>query len=87
MVLTAMPGKVITGKLNYVSPTITEAEGKDGKRGYTAYFDSEELNGVDQTRLGMTGKAKIYTGRKSLYSIYVQKWKDRAVTWAKMLLS
>lgn len=68
LALQALPGVVVEGSISAVSHLKTEDE--DGNRHYEGYLESEQLNQLEEVKFGMTGKAKIYIGLKTLYELY-----------------
>ncbi len=75
--LKALPDQLLEGELLFTSQSPTVG-------GYEAYLFSEGLNRNPNIRLGMTGLAKIHTGNRSLYHIYLRKWKESFVTSIKL---
>jgi len=93
IVLQAMPQRIIDGTLMYVSQTQAgeeSAEAQDTEegrsQGYIAYFESDGLNDISGVRFGMTGIAKIHTGKKTMYNIYFKPIVERIRTRFKMMM-
>ncbi|KPA17424.1 GAF domain protein [Candidatus Magnetomorum sp. HK-1] len=78
--LQAFPDILINGRVHSVSWTMTDPETEDEPKGYKAWIIGQEINDVPEIRFGMTGKAKIVTGRKTLFEIYFKPMCDRIIT-------
>jgi len=83
--LQSMPDKLFKGNISYVSQVKTEAENDGEVSGYLAYVDSSQLNENSAVRFGMSGKAKINTGTKTLYSQFIKTIIEKYKTRYKML--
>jgi GAF domain-containing protein len=78
--LQAFPDILIHGHVQSVSWTITEPETEDEPIGYKAWIIGKNIDELPDIRFGMTGRAKILTGKKTVYEIYFKPIIDRIVT-------
>ena len=85
LTLQVLPGVVIAGKLQSVSQTKTESE--TGESHYIGYFTSQQLNEIAAVKFGMTGAAKIDSGQKTLYRIYLEPTLIHWLTQLKFFFS
>jgi len=88
--LQAIPSMVIKGSLSFIANSKVaeddpEAEMTNDEPAYVVYFKSKVLNEIPSIRYGMTGIAKIYVGKKTLYNIYLKPLVMRIKTQFNML--
>lgn len=83
--LQSIPGAVIRGSISEISQLKVEDE--EGNQHYIAYFTSEQLNKISSVRFGMTGRAKIYTGSKTLYESTIKKTVVLLITRIKLMIT
>ncbi len=84
LTLQALPGIVARGDLIDISQV--KIEDDEGREHYVGYLRSDELNQLSTLKFGMTGKAKIHTGNKTLYSVYLKPTVSRLITQIKLML-
>ena len=78
--LQAFPDLLINGQVKVVSWTMTEPETEDEPEGYKAWITGQAVNDFAEIRYGMTGKAKIITGKRTIFEIYFKPMCDRIIT-------
>ncbi len=86
LTLQALPGTVMQGELTAISQKKKEPESEDAPEGYIGYVLSQDLNEVPSVKFGMTGRAKIHTGQKTLYQLYIEPALARLITQVKLIL-
>jgi len=82
--LYAFPNISIKGKLESISCVKSEPETEDETEGFKAWIKSAQLNDIPEIRFGMTGKAKIIAGKKTIYDIYLDPFFQRIYSSYKM---
>jgi len=85
--LHAFPDLLIKGQVKSVSWTIIAPETEDEPEGYKAWIHADAINKISKIRFGMTGKAKIITGKKTPFEIYLKPLCDRIVTEFRLKFS
>ena len=85
--LQAFPDLLIEGQVHSVSWTMIEPETEDEPKGYKAWIHANAMNDIAKIRFGMTGKAKIITGKKTPFEIYLKPLCDRIVTEFRLKFS
>ena len=85
--LQAFPDLIIHGNVHSVSWTITEPESEDEPIGYKAWIVGKRIDEFPDIRFGMTGRAKILTGKKTLYEIYFKPVIDRIASEFRLKFS
>jgi len=78
--LQAFPDLLIEGRVDSVSWTMITPETEDEPEGYKAWIHTDAMDNLPEIRFGMTGKAKIITGKKTPFEIYLKPLFDRIVT-------
>jgi transcriptional regulator with GAF, ATPase, and Fis domain len=85
--LHAFPDLLIEGRVQSVSWTMIKPETEDEPEGYKAWILADAINEIPIIRFGMTGKAKIITGKKTPFEIYFKPLCDRIVTEYRLKFS
>jgi GAF domain-containing protein/multidrug resistance efflux pump len=85
--LQAFPDFLIHGQVQSVSWTITEPETEDEPIGYKTWIVAKNIDKHPDIRFGMTGRAKILTGKKTIYEIYFKPFFDRIITEFRLKFS
>ncbi len=85
--LQAFPDILIHGRVHSVSWTITEPETEDEPKGYKAWIMGQDIDDHPEIRFGMTGKAKIVTGKKTPFEIFFKPLCDRIGTEFRLKFS
>jgi len=78
--LQAFPDRMVKGNVQSVSWTMIEPETEDEPEGYKVWIQSLEINDMPGIRFGMTGKAKIITGRKTVFDVFFKPLCNRIKT-------